>query len=218
MVDEGDRPSIRPEPIVKHLTHCEYLALEDRLTPVAGEANEVELGLTGGSLQLAQRALQQFWLPRCDRLELWPRGRRRGCKGDDDRKEAQYEKVEDAYLCGWMCHAPVPGYLQAQVSCAPQVSCTVMGAPRGAYLGDRGRFALLWRPCSPDLLPRPCSPGPAPPALLPRPWWHPSIRHHHGRPRLPAAMYTVPPPADPMPASLRSGHSNPGRRSWAFSP
>src|SRR5262249_43663964 len=76
MVDEGDRPSIRPEPIVKQLTHCQYLALEDRLTPVAGEANEVELGLTGGSLQLAQRALQQFWLPRCDRLELWPRGRR----------------------------------------------------------------------------------------------------------------------------------------------
>jgi len=26
------------------------------------------------------------------------------------------------------------------------------------------------------------------------------------------------PPADPMPASLRSGHSNPGRRSWVFSP
>ena len=79
-----------------------------------------------------------------------------------------------------------------------------MGAPRGAYLGDRGRFALLWRPCSP---------GPAPPALVapvdpPSSW-----------PAKAASGYVYrSPPADPMPASLRSGHSNPGRRSWAFSP
>ena len=74
-----------------------------------------------------------------------------------------------------------------------------MGAPRRAYLGDRGRFALLWRPCSPG-------PGGTRRSAI--------MMAGQGCQRL-----CIPfPSSRPKPASLRSGHSNPGRRSWAFSP
>src|SRR5262245_11308665 len=121
MIDERDRPAIGSEPFVKYLTHCQDLALEDRLAPVASKANEIELGLTGRWPQLAQGALQQFRLSSCDPPQFWPRGGRRWCPANDDREQAQCDKGKDADLCGRVSHALVPGFLAVQVSCAAQV-------------------------------------------------------------------------------------------------
>src|SRR5262245_59397131 len=47
MIDERDRPPVRPKPIVKDLAYRQYLALEDSLAAIARETNEIELGATG---------------------------------------------------------------------------------------------------------------------------------------------------------------------------